>query len=209
MKRNSLYLFFIFTVSIFLVFCNSSDNQLPILGVKEFDTEINDSINHRVQEFAFVNQENKLITLDHLRDKVTIVNFFFTSCPSICPIMIDELKRFQQAVHGKYDIQILSHTVDPRRDSVGKLKWFIDKKEINTINWDFVTGSQQSLYESGVYNYYLASAEDALAEGGFLHSEKFVLIDKDLHIRGYYNGTEKEDVNRLIKELEILFDEYS
>jgi protein SCO1/2 len=199
------YLLLIF-ITIIIVSCNQP--KLPYFGRSEYNPETKDSLQHTVEEFIFINQNQNIVGLDYLKGKITVVNFFFTSCPSICPIMIDELIRLQEEVKGKYDIQILSHTVDPQRDSVGRLNEFIKQKKIDTKNWDFVTGEKQDLYESGVFNYYLSTQEDAFAEGGFLHSEKFVLIDKDLHIRGFYNGTEKEDVNNLINDLEILFNEY-
>lgn len=206
-KQNiNPFIFLLIIIASFLA-TQCSDNKLPVYGVKEYDPDTKDSIDHTIQEFVFVNQDSNIVTLDNLKGKVTVVNFFFTSCPSICPIMVDQLKRFQKEVDGKYDVQILTHTVDPERDSVARLKAFIEKNKINTSNWDFVTGEKQRLYESGVYNFYLASSEDALAPGGFLHSEKFVLVDKDLKIRGYYNGTEKDDVDRLINELKLLFDE--
>lgn len=200
---------YLILISLAILIASCNQPKLEYFGRSEYDPETKDSVFHTVEEFFFTNQNNKTIDLSYLKGKTTIVNFFFTSCPSICPTMIDELARLQKEVNGKYDIQILSHTVDPKTDSIGRLNEFIKRKKIDTENWDFVTGEKQELYESGVFNYYLATQEDALAEGGFLHSEKFVLIDKDLHIRGYYNGTEKKDVDRLIKELEILFNEYN
>ena len=194
-------------LAILIVSCNQP--KLEYFGREEYNPETKDSVHHTVEEFAFINQNNDIVDLNYLKGKTTIVNFFFTSCPSICPIMVNELSRLQKEVDGKYNIQILSHTVDPKRDSIGRLKDFINRKNINTENWDFVTGEKQDLYESGVFNYYLATQEDVLAPEGFLHSEKFVLIDKDLHIRGFYNGTEKKEVNKLIKDLEILFNEYN
>lgn len=198
----------LFFVAIFIISCNN-EPKLPYLGRSEYNPTTKDSVYHTIEEFAFINQDSNIIDLNYLKGKTTIVNFFFTSCPSICPIMIDELTYLQEKTNGKYDIQILSHTVDPERDSVGRLNQFIEHKKIDTKNWDFVTGEKQDLYESGVFNYYLATQEDALAPGGFLHSEKFVLIDKNLHIRGVYDGTEREEVNKLINDLEILFNEYN
>ena len=199
------YLLFLF-IAIFIISCNQP--KLPYYGRSEYDPETKDSVFHTVEEFAFVNQNNDIIDLNYLKGKTTVVNFFFTSCPTICPKMIGQLTWLQKEVKGKYDIQILSHTVDPERDSIGRLNEFIIKNKIDTKNWDFVTGEKQDLYESGVFNYYLATQEDVLAEGGFLHSENLVLIDKNLHIRGYYEGTKKEDVNKLIKDLDLLFNEY-
>lgn len=189
-----------------LTFTQCKDS-LPVYGEREYDPELNDSVYHQVGEFAFINQNREIVTVDSLKGKITIVNFFFTSCPSICPIMVDQLKNLQKRTDGIYNIQILSHTVDPETDTVERLQHFIERNKINTKNWNFVTGDKQDLYESGVYNYYLATSEDVLAPGGFLHSEKFVLIDKDLHIRGFYDGTEEEEVNKLIKDLELLTNE--
>lgn len=184
-------------------------NHLPILGRSEYDPVLKDSVYHQIQEFAFVNQNNELITLDSLKGKTTVVSFFFTSCPTICPLMTRELKRLQERTKDSVDIQLLTHTVDPKRDSVERLKSYIEQNQLNDYNWDFVTGDQQEIFESGVYNYYLAAAEDVLAEGGFLHSEMFVLVDKNLHIRGFYTGTVPKHVNQLITDLKKLENEYA
>lgn len=183
-------------------------NTLPILGQSDYDPVIKDSVHHQVQEFAFINQDSAIITLDHLKGKTTVVSFFFTSCPSICPLMTRQLKRLQKLTKDSLDIQILTHTVDPKRDSVIRLREYIKRNEIDNSNWDFVTGDQQDIFESGVYNYYLATAEDVLAEGGFLHSEMFVLVDKDLHLRGVYTGTVPKQVDKLIADIKRLENEY-
>lgn len=206
-NKNAMRYFLLIFSAIIVIGCNHP--KLPHLGRTEYNPDTKDSTYHTIEEFAFINQNNQIIDLEYLRGKTTIVNFFFTSCPSICPKMVNELTRIQKEVADKYDVQILSHTVDPERDSIGRLNEFINRKKIDTKNWDFVTGEKQDLYESGVFNYYLATQEDVLAPGGFLHSEKFVLVDKDLHIRGFYDGTNKDDVDKLIKDIEILFNEYN
>ncbi len=203
-------LFFLATLSsLILLLTQSCSEKLPYLGQKEYNPDTKDSVEHQVQEFAFINQDNEIITQEYLDNKVTVVSFFFTSCPSICPIMTDQLKRLQKITDVMYDIQILTHTVDPERDSVERLAAYIKKKNIDTKNWNFVTGNKQMIYESGVFNYMLAAQEDVLAPGGFLHSDQFVLIDKNRHVRGAYDGTSESEVNKLIKDLKILFNEYN
>ena len=102
------------------------------------------------------------------------------------------------------DVEIVSYTVDPKNDDIERLKWYATSNEINTENWNFVTGNQHDIYELGVNGYFLPNQEDALAPGGFLHSEKIVLLDKMSRIRGWYDGTDLEEVKKLIKDAKTL-----
>ena len=115
------------------------------------------------------------------------------------------MKYAQQQLKGE-DVLFLSHTVDPKDDTVERLKWYTEKNNIDTKNWNFVTGAKQDLYELGVNGYLVSSQEDALAPGGFLHSEKFILVDTQGRIRGMYDGTQKDQVDKMINDTRLLLD---
>jgi len=197
---------------VFILSCTAEETKilLPYFGPREVNpSDKNDTIYHSVPEFGFLNQDGKFITQDDFKDKIYIANFFFTSCPSICPKMMTELKRFRKITDEKnYDVMIISHTVDPKRDTVETLKRYAEKNAINTSKWHLVTGDKDVIYELGMDGYFLSAGEDASADGGFLHSEIVVLVDKEKHIRGLYTGTETKEIDRLISDLELLIKEY-
>lgn len=198
----------IFLLPIFLFFSSCEENKLQHYGHHDIDPDTMETVFHQIPEFSFVNQNNEIITEKKLDNKITIVDFFFTTCGSICPKMTKNMKQLQEDLMGDSEIQFLSHTVNPELDTVEKLQKYIEKFELNTPNWNFVTGNKQQIYEMGVNYYLLSTQEDALAEGGFLHSEFFVLIDKNRNHRGFYDGTDKEEMERLKKDLKTLQNEY-
>ena len=207
--KNSFY----FLLVILFFSCGNAEEKkklLPYFGPREVSPESEkDTIYHVVPEFGFLNQDGKFVTQDNFKDKIYIANFFFTSCPSICPKMMTELKRFRKITDEKnMDVMIISHTVDPKRDSVETLKRYADKNAINTEKWHLVTGDKDVIYDLGMEGYFLSAGEDAEADGGFLHSEIVVLVDKEKHIRGLYTGTKTKEIDRLISDLEILIKEY-
>ncbi len=206
--KNFLFLPLIAVVVIFSS-CNSvqkNKQELPILGEKEFIEGIDkDTVYHTIPFWSFQNQEGEYISKEDYQGKVYVADFFFTHCPSVCPKMLENMKYAQQQLKGE-DVLFLSHTVDPKDDTVERLKWYTKKNNIDTQNWNFVTGEKQDLYELGVNGYLVSSQEDALAPGGFLHSEKFILVDGQGRIRGMYDGTKKEQVDKMINDARLLLD---
>lgn len=208
MKFIKTILFFI--VSIVLIGCSSDerkeDRTLPIFGERDVN-EKGDTIYHNVGNFAFKNQEGETVTSASLKGKIYVADFFFTSCPSICPKMTTQMKRFAAAFKDNENVKIISFTVDPRRDTVEKLKRFADKYGINSSQWNLLTGDRDEIYELGVYGYLLSAQEDALAPGGFLHASNMILVDKEKRIRGIYEGTSTKDVDRMIEDAKVLLEE--
>lgn len=186
-----------------LVFSSCSNNKpLPILGPKEFIEGVDkDTVYHTIPFWSFQNQDGKMVGTTDYQGEIYVADFFFSHCPSVCPKMLKNMKYLQSELK---DLPIISYTVDPKDDTVERLKWYAEENHINTQNWNFVTGVQQDIYELGVNGYLVPNQEDALAPGGFLHSEKFILIDKKSRIRGFYNGTDIEQVNQLIKDIKTL-----
>lgn len=185
-----------------LNFC-SQDTALPIYGNRDLD-EQGDTIYHTIPDFSFVNQYNQKITQENYKGKVYIADFFFATCPGICPIMTRELTRVQKALQAIPEkVEILSHTVDPEADSTAALLAYGKEKGADFSTWNFVTGSKKKLYQMAA-SYLVVANEDAQAEIKFVHSDKLVLIDKQGRIRGLYSGIETREVDQLIKDIKTL-----
>jgi len=195
--------------SVFILFsCGSesekkSSRKLPIYGERDTD-EKGDTIYHTVGNFSLKNQEGDYYSHNDLKGKVYVADFFFTSCPSICPKMTTNMKKFANAFKNNDEVRIISFTVDPKRDTVEKLKKYADKNGINSKQWNLLTGDKETIYELGVYGYLLSAQEDALAPGGFLHSGQFILVDKEKRIRGIYEGTNAKEMDRMIEDAKVL-----
>ena len=199
----------------FLLFFHSGDHQfvrLPYYGAKEPVYKADgttDTLYHNIPSFSLIDQNGEVFTRDSLEGKIYVANFIFTTCPSICPDMTHKMVRLQWKLDDPAyeDVMLVSHTVDPEHDTVAVLKEYARTHEADEDRWVFLTGDKEDIYRLGSEGYYLAASEDVLAPGGFLHSEKFVLVDKQNHIRGFYNGTDLEEVDRLFDEIRMLMKE--
>jgi protein SCO1/2 len=194
-----------------------ADTYVPLPYIGQHDVEMvirngveqMDTIYHVVPPFVLMDQDSQLVTNDLVKGKIYVANFFFTSCPAICPAMIEQMKRFQGLTNDIEELVILSHTIDPERDSIPKLRQYIADREIDTRNWHFLYGARSYVHDLGKQGYMVNAMEDEKAEGGFLHSEHFVLIDREGHVRGLYTGTDTEDVNRLNDDIrKLIANEY-
>jgi protein SCO1 len=165
--------------------------RLPILGPEK----------HVIGDFSFKDQQNKNVNRDSWKGKIVIADYFFTSCPSICPKVIYQLKRVQ--AYGNKNILITCFTVDPERDSVGKLRAYAEQHGIKT-NWLLLTGDKISLYRFARKDLMIIATDGDGGPADFIHSDNLVLIDPLDRIRGYYKGTDELDVNRLIHDIDQL-----
>lgn len=214
-SRNILILLFVLVVGGFIgwyIFDKKEDKplrELPYFGPK-FAKKTNDTTYHTTGKFSFVNQYNKVITDKDVDGKIHVVNYFFVTCKSICPIMNTELTRVYKAFKNKPDFLILSHTVDPEHDSVPQLTEHAKKYGVdsNDEHWWFVTGSKKELYEMARKSYLLNAEEGDGGEEDFIHTQNFALVDKENHIRGFYDGTDSVEVKRLIGDIEVLYKYY-
>jgi len=163
---------------------------------------------HQPGAFAFTNQEGKVITEDSVYGKVTVVEFFFTTCPGICKEMNKNLGTVYAAFSGNNSVRILSHTVDPEHDSVDVLRAYAGKLNASAPVWQFLTGDKERLYKTARIDY-LLSVEDPPAdiEDDFIHTEYVALIDKRRKIRGYYDATDELATRQLIEDIDRLLDE--
>ena len=160
---------------------------------------------HRISPFKLVNQSGETVTEGTFKDKIYVVDFFFTICPGICPKMTTNMLELQDEFLNDDDVLLLSHSVTPERDSVAVLQQYAEDKGILPHKWHLVTGTQQEIYRLGREDYFVE--EDlGLTKGRdeFLHTENFVLIDKERHIRGIYNGLNKTSISQLIADIKTL-----
>lgn len=187
--------------------CEKKDQSLPVLG--ERSLEGSDTVYHTIAPFQFVDQDSAVITNETFRDKIYVADFFFTTCRTICPIMKTQMLRVYEATQEKPDVLILSHTIDPEYDTVALLHDFARRLGVKTEKWHFVTGAKDSIYKIAQTSYFATAMEDKTEPDGFIHSGAFLLIDKQQRIRGKYDGTKEDDVNRLIGDIEKLRNEYA
>ncbi len=184
--------------------------KLPYMGEYEIieRTEngviVYDTVFNSIPPFSFINQDNKIITEKDYEGKVYIADFFFTSCPSICPKMTNTLSIVQEKLKDEPGFAILSHTIDPEFDDPSKLKAYAQKNNADSSIWNFVTGDRDAIYDL-CENYYMAFAQkDSLAEGGYLHSGFLILIDKHKYVRGAYDGTRAELADSIAADVKLL-----
>jgi protein SCO1 len=179
----------------------------PLYRLLYYGPDSATSRTHTILPFQFQNQDNKTLGLKDFKGKLFVVDFFFTTCHSICPIMSTELERVDSAFKNNPAFAILSHTVDPEIDSVQILKKYAQLHNAS-VRWQFVTGKKTELYQQALKSYLIATPQEVTgAEDDFVHSQNLVLVDDELHIRGFYDGTNKQEVDKLISDIKILFDE--
>lgn len=192
----------------------SSDFRLPVYTPADLDPDWmdanlkNSSDPHTVPDFEFIDQSGDFVNQTTVENKIYIAEFFFTTCPGICPTLTKHTKRIQDAFLNDEDVMILSHTVYPEHDSVPVLAAFADLHGIQSEKWKLLTGSKKDLYGISRKGYFAISYEPDLSEYGFIHTENVVLVDKERRLRGIYNGTKPHEINRLIEDIHILKKEY-
>lgn len=172
---------------------------------KEKGRDVNDTVWHKVRPFKLKNQFGKEVGLDDLNGKIVIADFFFTSCPSICPKLTRNMKRLQDAFK-KTDtiVRFVSFTVDPERDSVSKIKAYGDRFSIDHDTWWMLTGDRKEIYDIALNEFKASIASEGNIDTGFIHTEKFFLLDRDKVVRGWYNGLDSVNLDRLIKDVVLL-----
>ncbi|NMH86695.1 SCO family protein [Flavivirga algicola] len=183
---------------------NSDIAKLPYFNSADFTPEWHKAT-HRIPEFSFLNQNGETVTNETYKGKIYIADFFFTSCPGICPKLTKNMGSIQEAYKNDKDIMMLSHTVMPWKDSIPVLKDYAQRNHVNAARWHLVTGDKEALYKIARNGYF--ADEDFIKtqnESDFIHTENFILIDKQGYIRGVYNGTLEIDIERLKRHITIL-----
>lgn len=179
---------------------------LPILGHVNI-TESGDTIYHTIPTFSFVNQDSSAVTSADMSEYVYISDFFFISCPSICPKVKQQMLRVYKKYQDHPRVKMLSHTIDPKRDTPERLKKYAQKLDVNTDKWIFLTGDKATLFDMAD-KYFVSALEDPSAPGGFDHSGKIILVDTHSHVRAFAEGTDPDDVTDFLKDIDRLLAEY-
>jgi protein SCO1 len=171
--------------------------------------KVNDTTYHFVPAFQFTDQYNETVSEQTVKDKIYVTEYFFTTCQSICPVMNNYLEKIYLEFKNSPEFIILSHTVDPETDSVSVLMDYAKQHGVTDKKWLFLTGTKQDLYSLARKGYLLNAEEGNGGPDDFIHTQNFALIDKERHIRGFYDGTDSVEINRLIQEIKILQKEYA
>ena len=207
--KNIIYCLLVLVL--FLTGCQSK--KLPILGesdvVKKIvgGKEVEETIYPTIPAFSFQNQNGETVTEKSFDGKIYVADFFFTTCPTICPPMKKNLLKLYKIYKDNPEVAILSHTIDPGHDSVEVLRQYAKDMGVTGTMWQFVTGDREKIYEIGQKNYLVSAREDSSEAGGYIHSGHFILIDKNKHIRGMYDGTTDAGTKQLLEDIKVLLKE--
>ena len=186
---------------------------LPILGHRDLEykmvdgEEIVDTLYHIIPEFSYLNQDSVMISSKSIKGKIWISDFFFTHCPSICPPMTTQMKRLNFLLKDlSNEIEFLSFSIDPDRDSPSRFRKYIEEHGIDAENWNFFTGNESATHILGVEDFLVNARKDEKSPGGFAHSPGFTLVDREGRVRGVYIGTDTKEVDQLEKDVRKLLE---
>jgi protein SCO1/2 len=213
-----LIVFFIVGVTISYQYLKPSEKtKLPVINPIDISEEMVDpellrvGYGHKIGDFSFLNQNGKTITQNDVKGKVFVAEYFFTTCQTICPIMNVEMQRVHEAYKKNDEVSMLSFTVNPEIDTVEQMKRYADEHNADSKQWHFLTGEKDKLYELARKSFFVLKPAESQNQGDvgsdFIHTNNFVLVDQKMRIRGYYDGTNKKEVNRLIKDIDLLLNE--
>ena len=185
------------------------ERPLPVYQPNDVNAELVDSTlqhvkrYHTVADFALVNQNGDTITQEDYRDKIYVADFFFTTCQTICPVMTDHMAQIQRELKNDRDVLLLSHSVTPEIDTVAQLKRYAVEKGVIDSKWNLVTGDKKEIYDLARKSY-LAAKDQPYSKWDLIHTENFVLVDTKKRIRGFYDGTDPEEIDRLLEDIAVL-----
>ncbi len=213
-KKSRSTLIFLFFFSIIFIpvlyFLVKPKEELPVYNPVDVNPRlVDDSVkhisrNHRISDFNLINQNGETITKEDFEGKIYVADFFFTRCQTICPIMAVNMKDLQEEFKNDPDLKFLSHSVTPVMDSVPVLRAYADKNEAIDGKWEITTGDKRHIYELARKSYFAVLDEGDGGDQDFIHTEQFILVDQEGQIRGFYDGTEKEEMQRIIDDISIL-----
>lgn len=185
-------------------------NALPIYGPMDFNPELVDNslkqsaVDHTVSDFNLINQNGETITQKDYGNKIYVVDFFFTSCPSICPIMTGNMEKIQQSFENNLDVKLLSISVTPIIDSIPILREYATKKGVIDSKWNVTTGDKKHIYNLARKSYFAVVSKGDGGLQDFIHTPNFILVDQEKRIRGVYDGTKDEEIERIVHDIRLL-----
>jgi protein SCO1/2 len=194
-----------FLVALLALSC-SQEKKLPFLGPKQVNAK-GDTVYHQIPSFRFLNQDSVFVSEKDVEGKVYVADFFFTTCPTICPKMKTQMLRIYERYKDRDEVRIISHSIDPDFDTPNVLKDYAARLQVKAPKWNLLTGDKAAIYTLGQKSYMVSAQEDPNEAGGFVHSGAFILVDKNRHVRGIYDGTVEAEVNHLLEDMEILLKE--
>ncbi len=200
------------TISLFYTILKPVET-LPIYQPAEVNEKLVDSSiihvskYHKISNFTLTNQNGEKITQENYNDKIYVADFFFTTCQDICPIMTKNMYKLQQELKNDKEILFLSHTVIPEIDNVERLKEYAVVNNVDDSKWNLVTGDKRQIYELARKSY-LAVEDSEFEKYDMIHTENFMLIDKEKQIRGFYDGTNDKEIEKLLSDIQILKKQY-
>jgi len=206
---------FFSVVMIYLIYSLlTPEKKLPIYNPADVNPKLVDESmihirkNHKVADFKLINQNGDTITQEDYKDKIYVADFFFTRCQTICPIMTNNMGKLQEVFKNDNDIKFLSLSVTPEMDSIPILREYADRKGVIDTKWNITTGDKKHIYELARKSYFAVLDEGDGGIQDFIHTENFILVDKKKQIRGFYDGTDSKDIQRLITDIKILKNEF-
>jgi protein SCO1/2 len=218
-KKSKLTLIFLFVFSAISipVFYHllKVDKKLKVYNPADVNPSLVDvslkhiTKDHTISNFELINQNGEIITNNNYKNKIYVADFFFTRCTNICIVMAYNMSELQEYYKNDTDIMFLSHSVTPVIDSVSVLKEYAVNKGVIDAKWNVTTGSKKHIYELARKSYFAVLEDGDGGENDFIHTEQFVLVDKERRIRGYYDGTEKKDMEKLKKDMVLLKLQYT
>ncbi len=210
-KSTLIFLFFFTLIFIpILYFLVKPKTKLPVYNPIDVNPRlVDDSVkhiskDHKVADFVLTNQNGKIITEADFKDKIYVADFFFTRCQTICPVMTSNMAELQDYFKEDDEIKFLSHSVTPIMDSIPILRAYATKKGVIDGKWEITTGDKKHIYDLARKSYFAVLDEGDGGDQDFIHTEQFILIDKKKQIRGFYDGTDINEVKRIIRDIEIL-----
>lgn len=217
MRVFIIALIFIAGVTIAYFFTKPGEKPLKVYNPIDVESEMVEKdlarkgFGHTIQEFSFTDQSGKAYGSKDLKGKIYVAEYFFTTCGTICPVMNAEMRRVQAAYKGNELFKILSFTVDPETDSVAQMKTYADGHGADPNQWHFLTGNKTDLYKLARRSFFVLKPAEAANQGDvgsdFIHTNYFVLVDTQKRIRGYYDGTDSREVDKLIGDIKKLLEE--
>jgi len=209
----TMTIFSAFVVSSFY-YVNKPIETLPIYSPSMVSKElVEENIQfikkyHKIKDFSMKNQNGETITQEFYNDKIYVADFFFTTCPTICPIMTENMGYVQEKIKNDSDVLLLSFSVTPEIDSVEQLKKYAIEKNVIDSKWNLVTGNKKDIYNLARTSYLVAKTNGDGGKYDMIHTENFVLVDKEKRIRGFYDGTNSKEMDQLLNDINILKNSY-